>query len=166
MFWTKRFPILILIAIAHAFMTATAMGQGSEKGMTPLPGKGAEKKYTYWVLTPDDLKVCVDLGSRMTTLRGEIPEMDKKIAKQEEELKTLKTKMDKMKPAVGIKVDLADYNKTVDAFNTQNTAYGQDLRKYKESVEKHNQAMEDYKKHCAGRSFYQEDYNQMFGGGN
>ena len=158
---TRAHSFLPMFVLSFA-LAQPAMGQSSGEGMTALPGKGAEKKYSYWILAPDDLKKCVEQGSAMTSAKNEIPVLDKKIAQQEAELSALKTKIQQM---IKASAATSEYNKAVEEYNTKNAAYAADLKKYQELVDKHNESLAEYKNNCAGHQFYEEDYKNLFGAG-
>ncbi|MDH4184960.1 MAG: hypothetical protein OEV92_12105 [Nitrospinota bacterium] len=157
----RGFGALGLPAVLAITLGFGAIALGEEEGMVAIKGGGPDRKYPYLVLTPDQLRVCVDLGSEMVTLKKDIPNLESKLGQEEAELNALKTDLDAKKAKAVSKTDLDEVNKVVETYNNRVNAYKKDVAKFNDSANRHNSAMEEYKKNCAGWKFYQEDFDAL-----
>ncbi|MDH5476891.1 MAG: hypothetical protein OEY50_01035 [Nitrospinota bacterium] len=137
----------------------------AEEGMIPIKSYEGKKEYTYWILTPEDLLMCLGLGGDMLTLRKDIPAQEKKLDELKEKVVNLGGAIEKKRATENLsQKDLEKINKAVDAYAKINKAHTDLLAKYNDNVDKLNESLEKYKNQCDGRKFYQEDYNAILKG--
>ncbi|MDH5510364.1 MAG: hypothetical protein OEZ32_08415 [Nitrospinota bacterium] len=136
-----------------------------EEGLIPIKSYEGKKEYSYWILNPEELVTCLGLGGDMLSLRQDIPRNEKKLADLKDKIKMLGAAIEKKRAQEKLdQADLDMINNAVKTFNQLNASHATLTTKYNGQVEKLNESLEIYNNKCAGKKFYQEDYNAMMKG--
>jgi len=160
----KSLLSLSALAMAALVFVGPAMAL-DEEGLIPIKSYEGAKEYSYWILNPEELLVCLGLGGDMLTLRQDIPRSEKKLADLKGRIKRVGGAIEKTRSRETLaQADLDRINKAVEVFNQLNGTYTRLSKKHQGQVEKLNKSLETYESQCAGKKFYQEDYNAMISG--
>ena len=151
------------MALAALFAAGPAVA--SDEGLIPIKSYEGKKEYSYWILNPEELMMCLGLGGDMLTLRQDIPKNEKKLAEMTDKIKMLGGAIEKKRAQEQLSGEELDMiNKAVDTFTELNASFARLTEKYNDQVTRLNESLETYKNKCAGKKFYQEDYNAMLKG--